>query len=69
MNNDQQRENLNILANLLQVYNTMLLEQDATNNDLMQELQKQNELYFKDIIARLERLEKKLENVKSVKEL
>jgi hypothetical protein len=46
--NDQQRENLNTLANILQ--------QDASNNDLMQELQKQNE----DIIARLERLESAL---------
>lgn len=60
MTDDQQRENLNILANLLQIYNTMLLQQDASNNDLMQELQKQNEIYFKDILARLERIEKKL---------
>jgi hypothetical protein len=44
MTNDQQRENLNILANLLQLYNTLLLQQDASNNDLMRELQKQNEL-------------------------
>ena len=56
MTNDQQRENLNILANLLQIYNTMLLQADASNNDLMQELHKQNE----EIIKRLDKIEKKL---------
>ena len=53
-------ENLNILANILQTYNTMLLEQDATNNDVMKALQEQNEVYFKDITARLERIERLL---------
>lgn len=67
MTTPKQLDNLNILANLLQVYNTMLLEQDASNNDLMQELQKQNELYFKDIIARLERIEKKLQKFEILK--
>jgi len=31
-------EILNTFANILQIYNTMLLQQDASNNDLMQEL-------------------------------
>lgn len=57
MINNQQRENLNILANILQIYNTMLLQADASNNDLMQELHKQNE----EIIKRLEKIEKKLD--------
>lgn len=67
MTTPKQLDNLNILANLLQVYNTMLLEQDASNNDLMQELQKQNELYFKDIIARLERIENQLKKFEILK--
>ena len=67
MTTEQQQNNLNILANLLQVYNTLLLQQDASNNDLMQELQKQNELYFKDIIARLERIEKQLQSINCFK--
>ena len=54
-------ENLNILANILQTYNTMLLEKDATNNDLMKALQEQNDVYFKDITARLERIERLLD--------
>lgn len=53
-------ENLNILANILQSYNTLLLEQDATNNDLKKALQEQNEVYFKDITNRLERIERLL---------
>ena len=60
MINDKQRENLNILANILQAYNTLLLEDDASNNDLMKALQEQNEVYFKDIVSRLERLENAL---------
>lgn len=49
MTTDQQRDNLNTLANILQLYNTMLLQQDASNNDVLQELRKQNQ----EIIARL----------------
>lgn len=60
--NDKQLDNLNTLANILQVYNTMLLQQDASNNELMQELQKQNQ----DIINRLNRIEKKLDSLKQL---
>lgn len=62
--NDKQLDNLNTLANILQVYNTMLLQQDASNNELMQELQKQNTVFFEDIINRLDRIEKKLDSLK-----
>lgn len=61
MTNTKILENLNILANILQTYNTLLLEQDATNNDLMKALQEQNEVYFKDITNRLERIERLLD--------
>ena len=63
MTTPKQLDNLNTLANILQVYNTMLLQQDATNNDVLQELRKQNQ----DIIARLERVEKMLESFKEIK--
>ncbi|MBR1600028.1 MAG: hypothetical protein IJ677_09430 [Alphaproteobacteria bacterium] len=56
MKQNQQLDNLNTLANILQVYNTMLLQQDASNNDVLQELRKQNQ----EIIKRLERIENKL---------
>lgn len=56
MKQNQQLDNLNTLANILQVYNTMLLQQDASNNDVLQELRKQNQ----EIIKRLERIENQL---------
>lgn len=43
-------ELLEYLANILQIYNTMLLINNASNNDLMKELQKQNTKYFETII-------------------
>lgn len=61
MKQNRQLDNLNTLANILQTYNTLLLEQDATNNDLMKALQEQNEVYFKDITNRLERIERLLD--------
>lgn len=63
MKQNQQLDNLNTLANILQVYNTMLLQQDASNNDVLQELRKQNQ----EIIARLERIENQLQNFKILK--
>ena len=55
--NDQQRENLNTLANILQIYNTMLLQQDVSNNDMMLRLEEQNK-------AILDKLDKILELLK-----
>lgn len=63
MNQNQQLDNLNTLANILQVYNTMLLQQDASNNDVLQELRKQNQ----EIIKRLERIENQLKTCKIIK--
>ena len=50
MNNDS-LERLDLLSDLLQVLNTYLLLRDATNNQLMQELQHQNTEYFEKIIG------------------
>lgn len=38
------------LSLILQAYSLMILMQDYNNSDLMQELQKQDEIYFKKII-------------------
>ena len=38
-----QQEILNTLANILQIYNTILLQEDAKNNDIMYALQEQNQ--------------------------
>ena len=60
--------NLDKLSDLLQVLNFVLLLQDSTNNDLMSELQKQDnilneqtEVYLKDINKKLDIILEKLE--------
>lgn len=57
-------ELLEYLANILQIYNTMLLISDASNNDLMQELQKQNTEYFEKIIKNQQEILRILKNDK-----
>lgn len=44
------KNNLDTASLILQVYSLILLIQDYNNSDLMQELQTQDELYFKKII-------------------
>lgn len=59
MNNDS-LERLDLLSDLLQVLNTYLLLRDATNNQLMQELQHQNTEYFEKITKDLDLIKKEL---------
>ena len=54
------RETLDLLSDVLQVYNTYLLQKDATNNQLMQELQKQDAVYFERIVKDLDLIKQKL---------
>lgn len=51
---------IELLSNFLQFYNTSLLQDDASNNDLMKELQHQNTEYFEEIIKKLYDIEKRL---------
>ena len=44
------RNNLDMTSLILQLYSVILLLQDYNNRDLMQELQKQDNEYFKKII-------------------
>jgi Mg2+ and Co2+ transporter CorA len=64
-------DNLDKLSDLLQVLNFALLLQDNTNNDLMKELQKQDnilneqtEVYLKEINKKLDIMLEKLERRK-----
>lgn len=50
-------ENLNIVANLLQVANYIENNKQTSNDRILQELQKQNKVYLEEILKRLERLE------------
>lgn len=57
------RETLDLLSDVLQVYNTYLLQKDATNNQIMKALQDQNTRYFEKITKDLESIKKAL-NIK-----
>ena len=54
------RENLDLLSDILQVVNFYLLMKDANNNQIMQELQKQDTEYFERIVKDLELIKDKL---------
>lgn len=56
---------LNLFAVFLQTYNTDLLEQDASNNDIMKSLQDQNTRYFEQILVKLNNIEKRLERLEN----
>lgn len=47
---------LDMASLVLQVYNLILLMQDCTNNTIMDELQLQDEKYFKTIIKNQEEI-------------
>ena len=59
----QARENLDLLSDILQVVNFYLLTRDASNNKLMEELQRQDKVYLDKITRDLELIKEKL-NVK-----
>ena len=46
-------ELLDLLSDILQIYNTILLTQDSTNNELMKELQRQDREYLDKIVNML----------------
>ena len=50
------RNNLDVTSLILQLYSLILLIQDYNNSDLMQELQKQDTLYFDKIIKNQEEI-------------
>lgn len=59
------RDMLDLLSDILQVYNTNLLEQDASNNDVMKELQHQNKDYLENILTKLNNIEKRIERLEN----
>jgi hypothetical protein len=54
------QEQLGLLANIVQIFNYMENTQQTSNDKIMLELQKQDEIFLNEIIARLERIEKSL---------
>lgn len=50
------RNNLDMTSLILQLYSVILLLQDYNNRDLMNELQLQDEKYFKKIVSQNEKI-------------
>lgn len=59
----QARENLDLLSDILQIVNFYLLTRDASNNKLMEELQRQDKIYLERIVKNQELIMKAL-NIK-----
>ena len=59
----QPTENLDLLSDILQVFNTYLLLKDASNNQLIEELRKQDAEYLERIVKDLDLIKKAL-NIK-----
>lgn len=55
------KDNLDIIANISQLFSLLLLTKDATNSDLLNELQKQDRVYLEKISKDLDLIKKKLE--------
>ena len=52
-------EQLNFIANMLQVFNYIENSKQTSNDKILQELQNQNKFYLEQILIKLERLEER----------
>lgn len=57
----QARENLDLLSDILQVVNFYLLMKDSSNNKIMEELQRQDNVYLDKILKNQELIMKALD--------
>lgn len=62
--NNNQLQNLDVTANLSQLVSLFLLLKDASNNELMDKLNEQNESYLKRIVEQNEEIIKLLKGMK-----
>lgn len=60
MLNNNQLQNLDITANISQLISLFVLLRDASNNEVMDKLNEQNESYLKRIVEQNELIMKKL---------
>lgn len=71
MNNSINQNELNsidklaLLSNILQIVNTYLNVKQSSNDEIMRELDKQNNVFFKTIISKLEKIENKLNEIEN----
>ena len=62
--NNNQLQNLDVTANLSQLVSLFLLLRDASNNEVMDKLNEQNESYLKRIVEQNEEIIKLLKELK-----
>lgn len=62
--NNNQLQNLDVTANLSQLVSLFLLLKDASNNEVMDKLNEQNESYLKRIVEQNEEIIKLLKGMK-----
>lgn len=62
--NNNQLQNLDVTANLSQLVSLFLLLKDASNNELMDKLNEQNESYLKRIVEQNEEIINLLKEIK-----
>ena len=59
LNNGFDKEQLNFVANIVQILNYIENSQQISNDKILLELQKQNKVYLEEILNRLKILEEK----------
>ena len=59
LNNGFNKEQLNFVANIVQILNYIENSQQISNDKILLELQKQNKVYLEEILNRLKILEEK----------
>lgn len=64
--NQTQMDKLELTSNISQLISLFLLLKDASNNEIMEELQNQNKKYLEKIIEQNELIIKELSNAKNI---
>lgn len=59
-NNNSLTDKLSFLSDALQIFNTYLNIKQTTSDEIMKELEKQDDVFFKQIIDRLSNIEEKI---------
>ena len=60
MDNNQPIDQLSLAADFAQFYSLFLLLKDATNREVMRELDNQNHIYLEEILKKLNTIEERL---------
>lgn len=64
-NNNSLTDKLSFLSDALQVFNTYLNIKQTTSDEIMKELEKQDDVFFKQIIDRLSNIEEKISEIET----